>query len=233
MKMDIVNALNHLVHLRSRGFLPNGALILLLPKMADSLEVTSYKSISLVHSFGKLFSKLLATRLAPQLPRLVKGNQAEFVGGRNIHDNFRMVHLATKALHARRAPALLLKINIAKAFDTVSWSFLLRILRHMGFSERWVEWICIIFRSSSSRVLPNGVPGRPFWHRRGVRQGDPLSPMIFLLVMEALNALFRLEEDEGMLAPIPYAAITNFAKCFVTPIRCGPQRLQIISDAFP
>ena len=230
IKLDVLAAISHVFNRGDRGLHRlNDALILLLPKKADSVEVTSFRPISLVHSFGKLITKILAARLAPELPKLIAPNQSAFIRRRSIHDNFRMVQLATKALHARRVPTVLLKIDIAKAFDSVSWPFLLCILRHMGFGERWIAIVCAILRSSSSRVFLNGVPGPRFWHRRGVRQGDPLAPMFFVAVMEALNAFFRRAEEDGMLAPLPCSGIKHRVSLYADDVAIflSPARLDL------
>jgi hypothetical protein len=77
----------------------------------------------------------MARRLAGVLDQLVQHNQSTFIKGRSIHDNFRNVQLTCKVIHSRRAPCVLLKIDFAKTFDTVSWTFLLEILQHMGFGR--------------------------------------------------------------------------------------------------
>jgi hypothetical protein len=100
-------------------------------------------------------------------------------------------------------PSLLLKVDITKAFDSVSWPFLLRVLQHLGVGRLFREWVCIILASASSKVVLNGVPGNTILHRRGLRQGDPLSPTLFLFVMEVLNALLRHAENLQLLAPLP------------------------------
>lgn len=97
---------------------------------------------------------------------------------------------------------MLLKIDIAKAFDTVAWTFLLEILQRMGFGRRWRNWISIVLSSSSTKILLNGHPGCRICHARGLRQGDPLSPMLFVLVMEVLNHFLRWVEQRGFLSPI-------------------------------
>jgi hypothetical protein len=88
-------------------------------------------------------------------------------------------------------PTLLLKINIAWAFNSVAWSFLLEIMEFVGFSRLWREWTIVLLSTASTKVVMNGNPGERISHAHGLRQGDPLSPMLFLLVMEALNALIH------------------------------------------
>jgi hypothetical protein len=115
----------------------NDAYHILLKKKPQPVQLTDYRPISLIHSFSKLVTKCLANRLAAVLDRLVSHNQSAFIKGRCIHDNFRTVRLSCKALHSQQTPSILLKIDIAKAFDSVSWTFLLEVLEHLGFDSRW------------------------------------------------------------------------------------------------
>lgn len=110
--------------------------MVLLKKKTQPAEICDYRPISLIHSFSRLITKCLANRLAPKLNALVSRNQSAFIKGRCIQDNFCAVRLSCKALHAMNTPSVLLKIDIAKAFDTLSWMFLLEVLQHMGFSRR-------------------------------------------------------------------------------------------------
>ncbi|KAM0849346.1 hypothetical protein ACQ4PT_053786 [Festuca glaucescens] len=138
IKDDVFRAFQHLYSLRAKGMRNlNDALIVLLPKKDGAIDVKDFRPISLIHSFGKLFSKMLANRLAPRLSELVAENQSAFVKGRSIHDNFKMVQLTTRTLHLSRVPSMLVKIDITKAFDSVSWPFLLRVLRLLGFGVRF------------------------------------------------------------------------------------------------
>lgn len=102
-------------------------------------------------------------------------------------------------MHGRKIPAALLKLDITKAFDSVSWAFLLEILQHFGFGSRWRNLICNLLYTSTTRVLLNGQPGQSIQHRRGLRQGDPLSPMLFIIVMDVLTALITKAEQQGCL----------------------------------
>jgi len=103
------------------------------------------------------------------------------------------------AIHKGETPCVLLKIDIAKAFDSVSWPFLLEVLQHLGFGRRWRNWISIALSSASTRILLNGQPGKRICHARGLRQGDPLSPMLFVMV-EVLNHLVAWLSDQSRLS---------------------------------
>lgn len=159
---------------------------ILIPKVADAKAITD-RPFSLIHCLGKLFSKALANRLAPSL----HANQSAFIKNRNIQDNFRLVRGVAKVLHVRKR----LKLDITKAFDSVAWPFLLELLQHMGFTRKWRNWVAVLLSTASSKISLNGDHGRRICHARGLWQGDPLSPMLFVLVMEALNALFAKADE--------------------------------------
>jgi hypothetical protein len=142
----------------------NSALLTLLPKKIYVTLVKDFRPISLIHSFAKLITKLLANRLARRLSELVSANQSGFVKGRCIHDNF-LVQQTTRFLHQQKQPRILLKLDISKAFDSMSWPFLLEVLQRRGFGLVWRDMISGLLGSSSSRVLLNGVPGEVFYHR--------------------------------------------------------------------
>jgi hypothetical protein len=186
---------------RGLGLL-NAAYITIIPKKIDALLAKDFRPISLIHSFAKLITKILANRLAPLLNSLVSSNQSAFVRGRSIHDNFILVQQTVKALQRQKISSLFLKLDISKAFDSVSWSFLLEVLSHLGFGVSWCNLVSNLLSTSSSRILLNGEPGEIIQHRRGLRQGDPLSPMLFILTMDVLNSLFVKASEEGLLQPL-------------------------------
>jgi hypothetical protein len=161
--------------------------------------VKDFRPISLVHSFAKLVTKMMANRLARHLNVMVSPNQTAFIKKRFILDNFMLVQHAARFLHRQRQARILFKLDISKAFDSVSWAFLLEVLQKLGFGQIWCDIICGLLASSSTRILLNGVPGDYIAHQRGLRQGDPLSPMLFILVMDTLNLLIQRASDEGLL----------------------------------
>ena len=119
------------------------------------MRVADFQPISLIHSIAKLFAKLLANRLAPLLDSLVSKCQSASIKKSNIHDNFLYIQNTVRTMQKQKLSALFLKLDIHKAFDTVSWSYLLEVLQALGFGARWREWISILFRTTSSRVLLN------------------------------------------------------------------------------
>jgi len=202
IKDDVLAAMNALLFGDCNTFYRlNNAFIVLLPKRQGAATPSDYRPISMIHSFGKLASKLLASRLAPRLKDIISPNQNAFIQGRTIHDNFKFVQRAAVYLKKNKTPMALLKLDISKAFDTVAWPFLLDTLRAFGFGDRWRRWTATLLSSASSRILLNGTPGRPIRHLRGVRQGDSLSPMLFIIAMEVFARLLKVAVDERLLRP--------------------------------
>jgi hypothetical protein len=203
IKTDVMAAMHAVWLGQDQGFEGlNAALLVLLPKKDAAHDLKDFRPISLVHSFARLLTKVMARRLAPRMDDLVDKNQTAFIRGRCIQDNFLLVKESVKLLHRRNIPSLLLKIDVAKAFDSISWSFLLSILRQHGFGPRWLRWITLLLRTANTSVLINGTAGDAFRHGRGLRQGDPISPLLFVIAMEVLSALFRTAEHAGVLADL-------------------------------
>jgi hypothetical protein len=133
---------------------------------------------------------------------MVSSSQSAFVKKRCIHDNFVLVQGLVKEFHRKKTSALFIKLDIAKAFDSVSWAYLLEVLEALGFGTRWRDWISLILSSTSSRVFLNGIPGKPIKHERDLRQGDPISPMVFILTMDPPQRILELATDQGIMNPI-------------------------------
>ena len=200
IKVDVLNAVSA-IWCRNFNNLDkvNSAYITMIPKFDGADQVKDFRPISLVHSFAKLVTKILANRLAGHLNELVSPNQSAFIKGRFIQDNFMLVQQTSRFLHQQNKACLLFKLDITKAFDSVSWPFLIEVLQALGFGQIWRNIICGLLGSSTTQVLLNGCPGNKIQHRRGLRQGDPLSPMLFILVMDVLCLLFAKAEETGLL----------------------------------
>ncbi|KAM0866517.1 hypothetical protein ACQ4PT_042555 [Festuca glaucescens] len=199
IKKDVLAGLFKLSVGDGRGFARlNRALITLIPKKPDATEVKDYRPISLVHSFAKLFSKIMANRLRRRLGDVVSTNKSAFVRGRSLHDNFILVRQVARKINQQRQTGVLLKLDLTRAFDSISWSFLFEVLRRMGFGERFLKWVSLLLNTANTKVLVNGVPGQRIVHVRGLRQGDPTSHMLFVAAMEVLTAAVK-KAAEGQL----------------------------------
>ncbi|KAJ8763443.1 hypothetical protein K2173_002326 [Erythroxylum novogranatense] len=177
-------------------------LIVLIPKCDNPLHVTEFRSIALCNVIYKILSKALATRLKSLLPTIISLNQSAFVPGRLITDNF---IVASETLHGLKqrsrgnSGSCALKIDIAKAYDRVSWDYLLAMLTALGFSAVWIKWMRICISNISYMISVNGTEVGPIISSRGLRQGDPLSPYLFLIVAEGLSLLLKDGERRGVI----------------------------------
>ena len=155
----------------------NKANIILIPKNPDAEEIDDYKPISLIHSIPKLFAKILANQLRLQMKEMVAMNQSAFIKGRHLHDNFLLVRQVARKIHARRTPGIFLKLDISRAFDSLSWPFLFEVLRAKGFGQRWIDWMAALLMSLSllrasfwSSCLLESSEGGAVWHLLHRRQ---------------------------------------------------------------
>lgn len=174
IKEGVLNPFNTFWELDTRSFnLINDTYMIPLRKKEQPEEIKDYRPLSLIHSFGKLITKCLARPLGTVLDSLVHCNKTTFIKGRCIQDNFRTIHLSCKAIHASRGPCVLLKIDIAKAFDSIAWNFLIVVLAHLGFGQRWRNWISSILSTASTKILLNGRPVWRICHSGGFARETP------------------------------------------------------------
>ena len=99
-----------------------------------------------------------------------------------------------------KIPGVICKLDIEKAYDNVNWEVLLKLLKKMGFGEKWCSWIRTCISTVQFFVLVNGSPANFFGKSRGLRQGDPLSPLLFLVMMEVFSRMVKRMEGAGLLS---------------------------------
>ena len=177
----------------------NALFLTLIPKKNNAIDVKDFRSISLVGSVYKLLSKVLANRLRVVLDSLIFESQNAFIGGRQILDS---VLVANECLYSRlksHVPGVFCKLDIEKAYDHVNWDSLFYLLDRMGFWGEMEGWIKACITTVRFFIIVNGSLVGFFGSSRGLRQGDLLSPPLFLLIMEVLSKILKKTEDYGLL----------------------------------
>ena len=174
--------------------------IVLIPKVKEPKRVTDFRPISLCNVVFRITSKVIANRLKKILPSIIGDTQSAFVHGRLITDNvlvaFETMHHINGKMGGKRGE-MALKLDMSKAYDRVEWLCLEKIMAKLGFGEKWRSLIMKCVTSVSYSVKINGKPRGKIIPSRGIRQGDPLSPYLFLLCVEGLSALIKKSMDMG------------------------------------
>ncbi|XP_022040603.1 uncharacterized protein LOC110943155 [Helianthus annuus] len=175
----------------------NHTIIALIPKVSTPASVLEYRPISCCNVILKCISKILSERIKGSLGSLVDISQSAFIPGRKISDNILLTQELMHNYHLHKGkPRCAFKIDIQKAYDTVSWKFLKSILTRFGFPPKMVGWIMTCVSTVSFSLCINGNLCGYFKGRRGLRQGDPISPYLFTLVMEVLSLLLHKAADD-------------------------------------
>lgn len=139
----------------------------------------------------KVIAKLLALRLSKVINSVISFYQTTFIKGRNILDGVVALNEIMEYAKKEGKPCMIFKVDFEKAYDSVSWEFLDYMMLRMGFNPKWRAWIRACLHSATVSVLVNGSPTREFRMSKGIRQGDPMAPFLFLIFAEGLSALIR------------------------------------------
>ncbi|MCH81151.1 putative non-LTR retroelement reverse transcriptase, partial [Trifolium medium] len=173
--------------------------ICLIPKVDHPESVSQFRPISLCNAIYKVVSKVMVERLKVHIPKLVSPFQTDFVSGQNIHEN---IIIAQEMIHSMgktkgRKGYFVIKVDLSKAYDKLSWGFIWRILNEINLPENMINVIMHSVTSVETNVKWHGARAEFFRPQRGIRQGDPISPYLFVLCMDKLSHLIMHEVDNG------------------------------------
>ncbi|GJV76417.1 RNA-directed DNA polymerase, eukaryota [Tanacetum coccineum] len=192
----------------------NSSFITLIPKSQEAKMVKDFRPISLIGSMYKIITKVLANRLSLVISELVSDVQSAFVSNRHILDGpFILNELLSWCKH-KKSKALIFKIDFEKAFDSVRWDYLDVVLANFGFGLKWRSWIQGCLKSAMGSILVNGSPTSEFKFSKGLKQGDPLSPFLFILIMESLHLSFNNVVNAGLYNGIQIDESLNLSHLF-------------------
>ena len=201
---DLVETVNNVFLTENLSETMRTAVISVLFKKGDPAEVKNYRPVSLLTVDYKVITKVLKTRLSKVMSSLVDPEQACGVPGRSINDQ--LLNLQAVIEHAGAAGGALVAIDLMKAFDRLSHRYMREVLQRMNFGENFLKWIDILYKRPESMVLVNGFLSERFQVGRSVRQGCPLSALLFALCQEPLASAIRSETK------IKGIKIPNFGK---------------------
>ena len=169
----------------------NATFLTLIPKEQGATAPDKFRPISLCNVILKIITKVIANHLKSLLPSLISSEQTGFVEGHQILDGIILAYEMIHSLKHTKSPGMLLKVDLVKAYDKVDWKYMKEVLSAYGFSHDWVKWIGNLTSSAFFSILVNESPSDPFSPSRGLRQGDPLSPFLFILLAEGLGRTLK------------------------------------------
>ena len=181
----------------------NIAWVTLIPKTDNPTSIDEYRPISMVGALYKIISKLLSIRLKEVMSPLVDESQSAFLMKRQILDSVLIANESLRWLKKKKIPGTMIKLDFQKAYDSVNWAFLELAMVKLGFGRKWIGWIMNCVTSASMSILLNGTPLKPFKMGKGLRQGDPLSPYLFILVSEMLVHFLKKAKDMNLIEDVP------------------------------
>ncbi|GKV37508.1 hypothetical protein SLEP1_g45534 [Rubroshorea leprosula] len=176
----------------------NSSFITLIPKVENPQRIEEYRPISLIGAMYKILAKLLANRLRKVLDKIIGEQQMAFIEGRQLMDGVVIANEVIDEAKRKRLKSFLFKVDFEKAYDKVSWDFVDYMLMRTGFTVKWRKWIRECLQTSMISILVNGSPTKQFSVNKGIRQGDPLSPFLFLLVAKGLNGLMQSAVEKNL-----------------------------------
>jgi len=178
--------------------LPKSMLAFFVTLIAKVSSPMDFRPISLLGCLYKLLAKVMARRLASVMNSIISPVQSAFLKGRHLVDGVLVINELVDYAKKEKKECLIFKVDFEKAYDSVDWGFLEYMMIRVGMCEKWVNWMKAYVFGGSMSVLVNGSPTEEICIHRGLKQGDPLAPFLFLLVAEGFSGLMRNAVDRNL-----------------------------------
>jgi hypothetical protein len=181
----------------------NFGIITLIPKIDNATKIQQYRPICVLNVSFKIFTKVGTNRLNKVARTVESPTQTVFMPSRNIMEGVVILHETIHELHTKKSNGVIFKIDFEKDYDKVKWSFLQQTLRMKGFSPKWFRWIQNMVLGGGVGIKVNDDIGPYFQMKRGLRQGDPMSPILFNFVADMLALLINRVKTDGQIRGVP------------------------------
>jgi hypothetical protein len=165
----------------------------------NAIQIQQYRPICLLNVSFKLFTKVGTNRVVKVAHTVIRPTQMAFMPVRHILEGVLILHETIHELHRKKLDGVLLKIDFEKAYDKVKWTFLQQVLRMKGFNSKWCKWIENFVTRGTVGIKVNDDIGHYFQTHKGLRQGDPLSPILFNLIADMLAILISRAKEDGQV----------------------------------
>jgi hypothetical protein len=177
----------------------NYGLISLIHKLKEANNIKQFRPIYLLGVDYKWFTKVLTMRLIVVADSIISKTQTTFLPGRNIVDGVVVLHETLHEMRRRKRKGMIIKLDFEKVYDKVLWPFLMEVLERKFFPVKWIEWIQQVVTGGRVGINLNGDPGNFFRTFKGLREGDPFSPLLFNLVVDALATLMKKAREASLI----------------------------------
>ena len=199
---DLVDVINYAFENEKLTLTMRRGIIVLIWKCNEREYLKNWRPISLLNCDYKIITKILASRISDFIPKIIHPNQKCSVKGRSIHDGTSLIRDLIEYVNRNNLPGLIVSLDQTKAYDRVEWDFLFKVLEKFNFGPNFIKMIKTCYNNIQSAVKVNGFVSSFFELSRGIRQGCPISTIIYILVAETLAEAVRADSKiKGIALP--------------------------------